>query len=148
MSLYCRLYHSSVGCATASSFQNTVMRKTFYKCKILPLKIFPGPIPAKRVFFPALRQKVHELEIFKDNRELYGRKHTRQNINQERNIFLKDGKSYYTMRTRNTETGFLAASRTRGFHACPECGSPRLARTFDETVCRKCGLVVEDTVFV
>ncbi len=31
---------------------------------------------------------------------------------------------------------------------CPECGSHRVARGFDETVCGKCGLVLEDTVFV
>jgi len=31
---------------------------------------------------------------------------------------------------------------------CPECGSPRVARTIDETVCNRCGLVLEDTVFV
>ncbi len=31
---------------------------------------------------------------------------------------------------------------------CPECGSHRVARTLSETVCGKCGLVLEETVFV
>jgi len=31
---------------------------------------------------------------------------------------------------------------------CPECGSHDVAKTFSETLCNKCGLVLEDQVLV
>lgn len=66
-----------------------------------------------------------------------GGKHIRQNIFLAWNNLLYPDKTNIGMRPK-------ISIQTK----CPECGSPRVARTFDETVCNKCGLVLEDTVFV
>lgn len=51
------------------------------------------------------------------------------------------------MKVKHARMGFPAAPEASFFSACPECGSPHLARTFDETVCNRCGLVLEDNFF-
>lgn len=33
-------------------------------------------------------------------------------------------------------------------HKCPECGSTKLKREIREVTCKKCGLVIDDKVFI
>lgn|GEM_PF-1762517 len=78
-----------------------------------------------------------KFEPFKFFCNAFGIKHIRQDIVRAQRSLLYSGK---------TDTGMQPKVGVRT--KCPECGSPRVARTFEETVCVKCGLVLEDTVFV